>query len=264
MNKNNLTLPVAIIAAALLIGGAIIYTNTQSRVAPLPTPTDTVMPDTIAVRPVSSADHILGSADAKVTMIEYSDTECPFCKQFQASMQKIMDTYGADNSVAWVYRHFPIPQLHPRAPHEAEATECVSQLGGQDKFWQYLNLIYSTTPSNNGLDPAQLPILAGQVGIDTKAFQSCLDSGKYTEAITNSYNEARALGAQGTPFTIIVAKNPVSPATVKQLQDLFTVAGTQMQISSDKLGYVTKDGKVVLNGALPYEVVQQIIAILLS
>ena len=264
MNSNNLTLPVAIVAAAALIGGAIIYTRT----APLPNKTaaiETPSHDTVAIRQVTKADHILGSMDAKIVMVEYSDTECPFCKKFQPVLHLLVNQYTEKaNSLAWVYRHFPIPQLHPRAPHEAEATECVASLGGEAKFWQYLDLIYTTTPGNNGLDPAQLPILASQVGVDTKKFQACLDSSKFAQAIANSNQEARDLGAEGTPFTVIIPRDAVSDSTVKQLNAVFAVAAAQMEIDQSQLGYVAKDGKIVLNGALPQQIIQQLISILLS
>ncbi len=264
MNQNKLLIPFSIVIAAALIGGAIIYTRT------LPAPVEqtatvaTSQQDTIKVPAVHDKDHIQGSRDAKVFLIEYSDTECPFCKQFQRSLSSIIDTYGAQNTVAWVYRHFPIPQLHPSAPKEAEATECVAELGGETKFWDYLDLIYRTTPGNNGLDPAELPIMAGKVGVDVTAFKTCLSSGKYTEFITNSFNEARSLGAQGTPFTVIVTKEPVTKIQIQQLQDLFIAAATQLKVTPERIGSVMKDGKVTLNGAIPVEIVKQIIAILLS
>ena len=70
-------------------------------------------------------------------------------------MQKIVADYKGQ--VAWVYRHFPIDSLHSRARKEAEATECANEFGGNTVFWQYLDKIFELTPSNDGLDPAELP-----------------------------------------------------------------------------------------------------------
>src|SRR5574343_1436136 len=105
--------------------------------------------------------------------VEYSDTECPFCKQFHSTLRQMMDEYGKDGKVAWVYRHFPIDGLHPKARKEAEATECANELGGPSKFWEYTNMIYERTPGNDGLDPANLPKFAKEIGLDEKAFTEC-------------------------------------------------------------------------------------------
>lgn len=181
-------------------------------------PTD--QPTANVVQPVNSADHIRGNEKAKVTLITYSDTECPYCKNFHETMQQIYQTYG--NKIAWVYRHFPLTQLHPKAPKEAEATECAGELGGNTKFWAYLDKIFEVTPSNNGLDAAQLPIIAEQIGLDKTKFETCLNSGKYTNKIQAAMAAAAAAGAQGTPYTVILAgdqKIPVEGAVpVEQLK----------------------------------------------
>ncbi len=103
--------------------------------------------------PVTSADHIQGDINAPVKVVEYSDLECPFCKRFHTTMQQVMKEYGKDK-VAWVFRQFPLSQLHSKSPKEAEATECVAELGGNDAFWKFVDLINEVTPSNNALDKA--------------------------------------------------------------------------------------------------------------
>lgn len=95
----------------------------------------------VDVRAVDENDHIRGSADASIVIVEYSDFECTFCISFHATMKGIMDKYGADNDVAWVYRHLPLEQLHPNAKTIAQASECVSELGGTDKFWEFADLV---------------------------------------------------------------------------------------------------------------------------
>src|SRR3989344_4535934 len=134
MQNNKLIIPASIIIAGALIGGAVIYTrspaseNSANNAAQANVASATNK--NIAIKPVTSADHILGNPDAKLLMVEYSDTECPFCKAFMPTMEKIMDTYAKDGTVAWVYRQFPIASLHPKAPTESEATECVDKLAG--------------------------------------------------------------------------------------------------------------------------------------
>ena len=99
-------------------------------------------------------------------VVEFSDLECPFCKRFHATMQQTVAAYGGQ--VAWVYRHFPIDQLHSKAPKEAEATECAAELGGNDKFWAYTNRLMEVTPANNGLILPNLPRLQYSSGLMRK------------------------------------------------------------------------------------------------
>lgn len=110
----------------------------------------------IALDSVTEKDHIAGNPQADLIIIEYSDPECPFCKRFHETMVQAMDEYGKQGKVAWVYRHFPLDAIHSKARHEAEAIECAGELGGNDKFWEYVNTLYKITPSNNQLDPTLL------------------------------------------------------------------------------------------------------------
>jgi len=105
------------------------------------------------VDPVTEKDHIQGSADAPVVIIEYSDTECPFCQRYYETLKQVISSNK--DKVAWVYRHFPL-DMHPRARKEAEALECAAELGGNEKFWEYMDMIGKVSPLNNGLDPALL------------------------------------------------------------------------------------------------------------
>jgi protein-disulfide isomerase len=91
------------------------------------------------LKPVTAADHIRGDINAPVKIVEFSDIDCPFCKRFHSTMQEVMKTYGDSGKVAWVYRHFPLTQLHPDAANKAEASECVAELGGNDKFWAFVD-----------------------------------------------------------------------------------------------------------------------------
>jgi len=181
-------------------------------------------PTAITLADVSKDEHLRGDKNADVTIVEFSDLECPFCKQFHGTLQQVMADY--DGQVNWVYRHFPLASLHPKAAKEAEATECAAELGGNDAFWKYVDRLFEITPANNGLDPAQLPEIAAYIGLDKTKFQSCLDSGKYTAAINDAVTAATAAGGRGTPYSIIVAgdqKVPVSGAVpyaqLKQMID---------------------------------------------
>ncbi len=164
-----------------------------------------------AVRPVDGEDHIRGSLDAPVQLIEFSDFECPFCKRFHRTMKRLMDEYGKDGKVAWVYRHFPIDELHSKARKEAQAAECANELGGNEAFWAYADRLYEVTPSNDRLDLWLLPEFAEEIGLDRAAFEACLEGdsrgGKYAAHIEADVQDAIASGGNGTPFSLVIAPN---------------------------------------------------------
>ena len=182
-----------------------------------------------ALRPVSKGrDHIRGDPAAPVTLIEYSDFECPFCKSFHSTVKKLVDESGG--RVRWVYRHFPLEELHPvKARKEAVASECAAELGGNDAFWKFADRFYELTPSNNRTDiDAVLPRIAGEIGLDKAQFASCLASARHDRRVAEDAQDAVASGGRGTPWSIIVSKSgktyPLSGAqpyaAVKQLIDL--------------------------------------------
>lgn len=210
-------IPLAIIIAGAFIGGGLAYgltgvnnnslranTDTQASDQPLP-------PANIEVKPVSQEDHIRGDVNAPLTIIEYSDLECPFCKKFHPTMQQVLKEYPG--KVRWVYRHFPLTQLHSKASKEGEATECA---GEQGKFWEYVDRLFEVTPSNDGLDPAQLPKIAEDVKLDVNTFSTCLESGKYANHVQEDAQDAVSAGGQGTPYSVLIdakgGKTPISGA----------------------------------------------------
>src|SRR3989338_2048742 len=228
-----LTISIAIVIAGALIAGAV-YLGTSKGSST--TAGNNQQPQQVAqqtgdleqMKSISKDDHIRGNPDAPVKIVEYSDTECPFCKRFHGTMQEVMNEYSKDGKVAWVYRHFPLDQLHSKARKEAVALECANEQGGNDKFWSYADRLYEITPANNGLDPAELPKIAQYVGLDVAKFNTCLASTKYDAHIEDDVQNATATGGNGTPWSIVVDKNgkkyPLSGAqpyaSVKQLIDL--------------------------------------------
>lgn len=228
--SNQISIPVAIILAGIIIAGAVIYSsgkNTDDNTvkAQQQQPVAQQTGDLEKMKPVTSEDHIRGDVNAPVKIVEYSDTECPFCKRFHDTMKQVIDEYGKNGKVAWVYRHFPLDQLHSKARKEAEATECAAELGGNNKFWSYLDRLMEITPANNGLDPVELPKIAEYVGLDKTKFNECLTSGKYAQKIEEHVQNAQATGGNGTPWSIVVGpkgkKYPLSGAqpytSVKQM-----------------------------------------------
>lgn len=235
-DKKQLITPIAIIVAGALIAFGLSMSGLQdSKNSGQALVSGALTEPKVEIAKVTNNDHIRGNKDAKVVIIEYSDIECPFCKIFHETMKRIQSEYKADE-VAWVYRHFPLSYgdraLHKNAAKEAEATECVREIAGQDKFWEYLDLLYATTKSNDGLDMSTLPTLGEQIGVDKIKLKTCIDSGKYAKKIKESYEAGLKAGAAGTPYTVIQFKGEDIPLVNEQGQGL---------------------------GALPYDVMKKIV-----
>ncbi len=164
-----------------------------------------------AVKAVDGDDHILGNPNAPVKLVEFSDFECPFCKRFHLTMKRLMNEYGEEGKVAWVYRHFPLDSIHSKARKEAQAAECANELGGNEAFWAYSDRLFVITPSNNRLDLALLPQIAQEIGLDRAKFENCLKGdargGKYADHIEANVRDATASGGTGTPFSVVIAPN---------------------------------------------------------
>jgi protein-disulfide isomerase len=156
------------------------------------------------VRRVSaSRDHIFGNPNAPVSLIEYSDFECPFCKRFHSTARDLIDLYAG--RVNWVYRHFPLGMHNPGAQKQAEASECANQLGGNDAFWKYTNAIYARTQSNgNGFPLSQLIPLGKEIGLDENQLKECIDSGRYASRVLEDFNEGVQIGITGTPANFLM------------------------------------------------------------
>lgn len=233
INKNLAMVCGTIIVASVIISGTILYNNYTSQklvggglANQRPVLGDSASLDKMA--PVTEKDHIRGNKDASVVIVEYSDFECPFCKKFHPTMQQAVKEFG--DKIAWVYRHFPLDSLHPvKARKEAMASECANEQGGNDAFWKYIDRFFELTPSNNQTDIDKiLPQIAKEIGLDVNKFNTCLNSGKYDQHISDDVKNAQATGGNGTPWSIVVAKNgkkfPLSGAqpyeSVKQLIEL--------------------------------------------
>lgn len=149
----------------------------------------------------SESDYIRGEPSAEFSLIEYSDFECPFCKRFHATAMQLIDN---NPEVNWVYRHFPLNFHNPGAQKEAEASECAGEIGGNDAFWQYTDLIYKRTRSNGkGFPIDKLGPLAVEIGLDRELFDKCLNSEKYKQKVLQQMANGQAGGVTGTPGNFI-------------------------------------------------------------
>jgi len=150
-------------------------------------------------RAVSDSEHILGDKKSPLTIVEWSDFDCPFCERFHPTVQKISDEYKG--KVKFVYRHFPLTSLHPNAQKAAEASECVTELGGNDAFWKFADKILGDSGQSTA---DKLATYAKDIGLNETKFKSCLDSGKYTQKVQDDYNDAAVAGGQGTPYSVLI------------------------------------------------------------
>lgn len=140
---------------------------------------------------VAQGDHIRGNANAPVTIVEFSDFQCPYCSRFHDTMSEVMENYP--NEVRWVYKHFPLDSIHPAAREAAEASECA---GEQNKFWEYNDELFD---NQSKIKSSYFPKAAEVVGLNIKQFNECLDSGKYADKVEEDYQEGIKLGVRGTP-----------------------------------------------------------------
>lgn len=200
-----LSTPMAIIAAGFLIMMGIILTKTPTTNSNL-LDKKTIKPEagSVVIAPVTENDHIRGDINtAEILIVEFSDLECPYCKNFHNSLNNAMAKYPG--KIAWVYRHFPL-DMHPKARVEARATECVASLGGNDAFWKYVDNIFEITPANNGFDLSLLPTLAEKVGVDRSAFDKCFAEDTFDAKVEAQIKDGEKAGVRGTPHSIIVTK----------------------------------------------------------
>ncbi len=164
--------------------------------APSPSAAPPTTAPSAPVAGVTSDDHVRGSSSAPVTMIEYSDYECPFCQRFHETMKQVMKDYSG--KVRWVFRHFPL-SFHANAQPAALAAECASEQG---KFWEFTDAAYQ---SQANLGDALFSQIASDLKLNKSKFDSCVSSKKYASVISADQASGSAAGVDGTPATFIIA-----------------------------------------------------------
>jgi len=152
------------------------------------------------IDPVNDGDHIKGSKDAKVILIEYSDFECSFCSVFHSTAEQAFNEYSGD--IAWVYRHFPLETIHTRAKPAALASECVANLINNDAFWKFSNEVFSN--QETALTDAGLRSAAVKIGVNASEFDSCYSDLRFESEVENDYQSGITAGVTGTPGNYIM------------------------------------------------------------
>jgi protein-disulfide isomerase len=136
-----------------------------------------------------------GNHDAPVTLVEFSDFQCPYCRGLAPTLKAVEETLG--DRVRIVYRQYPIPSLHPFATKAAEASLCANELG---KFWEMHDAMFN---DQSKLAVSDLKQTARRVGVDGKKFDACLDAGRYVEQVQNDQKEGQRIGVNGTPAMFV-------------------------------------------------------------
>lgn len=199
-SQNPYLIPAAIVLAGLFIAGAVVLSGGGTAKQTVVAPTGKTLE--AQVSPVTERDHVYGSRDADVFLIEYSDYQCPFCTRFHETVMQVLEKNNG--RVAWVYRHLPLESIHPEARPAAIASECIAEQKGDEGFFSFTNAVFEEGVT---LSRDTYLTLAGKVGVDTGAFEACLDSGKYNAVVDEHMANAQDIGGTGTPFNVLLTKN---------------------------------------------------------
>ncbi|MDO8530265.1 MAG: DsbA family protein [bacterium] len=200
-------LSISIIVASVLISGTILYTGSNKGTG---TPNNNNNPpEQNPGQPVKVSmddDSVLGDKNAPVTLIEFSDYECPFCKRhFTEVYPQIKKDYIDTGKVKLVFRDFiAVPSHNPLATSEAMAAECAAEQGGDAVYFKYHDAVFAKTTSNGaGLALTELPAIATSLGLNVGAFNQCLSSNKYKAEIDKDQQDGTAAGITGTPSFVV-------------------------------------------------------------
>lgn len=139
-----------------------------------------------------------GNEDAEITIVEFSDFECPFCARLHPTLERIVEE--SDGKVVWEYRHFPLPS-HRNAEEAALSGECIGRLGGNDKFWEFAD---SAFQSQRSFSTEFFESEAARLGVDIDKFRSCVNDKETQDILRADYTAAIASGGRGTPHGVIV------------------------------------------------------------
>jgi len=200
--QNNHT-AVAILIGFILVAGAIFVSGSPAgsgnadRVAGHGNGTQgSATPDQ---SPRRSGEHtfVYGDSDAAITIVEFSDFECPFCARLHPTLTRIVDE--SDGRINWEYRHLPLPS-HANAEIAAAVGECVGRELGNDAFWKYGETVFD---NQRQVDREYLVSLATDLGMERASIESCMSTDTVQDQIATDLATARAFGGNGTPFSVV-------------------------------------------------------------
>ena len=144
---------------------------------------------------IAASNPTLGRATAPVTVVEFSDYQCPYCQRVEPTLKRLREAYG--DKLRFVWKDFPLTQIHPQAFKAGEAAHCA---GDQGKYWELHDVLFN---KQQELQPPDLKRHAAELGLDANAFNQCLDSSKHGERVRDGVSEGGALGVNSTPTLFI-------------------------------------------------------------
>lgn len=248
--KKDYLLPISIVLAAVIIGGAFIYSkglNEQRQQAAVDE--NGAVADNVVKLGIESDQVVLGKADAPVTIFEFADYQCPYCKRFHLlSYLDIVKDYVDTGLVKMVFIDVPLP-IHEFAQKASEAAWCAKDQD-QNKFWEMHDKMFESSDSANGLKADALIQYAKDLGLNGDVFSDCLNSNKYALRVQQSLNLASQLGINGTP-SIIITKTDKLPLKINSQLIQAAFQGSSYQTD---LG-----GASLIIGAQPYSVIKSVI-----
>ncbi len=203
----------AIVVAGIIIAGAIVFTN-YYRPASAPTVAAGAqaaaqnLPTSVSVRAPSASDHIAGSPNAPVVLIEYSDFQCPYCTMIYPTLKRIVTE--SNGKIAWVMRELPLYQIHPNAEPAANAGECIAEQAGNTGWWKFADTVFA---NQSGMGDALYLSVAQSLHIDIAKYQACVTAKKYQNKIDADSQEAETAGGNGTPFTVVYGNGKQVPVS---------------------------------------------------
>lgn len=201
----DLLIPVSIVIAGACVGLGLYLSGggaAPTGVAGVPTPAAQPADTTDQIAQVTAEDYIKGDLDAPIKIVEFSDFDCPFCSRFHTAMDQVI---ANNDDVAWVYRHFPLEQLHPQARAVSRAAECVGELAGQDAFWIFTDRYFEIRGNNDGTPHGELiPQLALEAGVTQAPFVECFESERTDSLVQADIDNAIATGGRGTPWSVVI------------------------------------------------------------
>lgn len=197
----------AIIAISILISGGVIKIGSKTANSEVAAPTAPVAQQAQPVQPQAkvnvSTGHlpVQGNPNAKVTVVEFADFQCPFCERFFQDVEaNLIKDYVNTGKVKFAFRHYAF--LGTESTWAAEASECANEQG---KFWQYHDYLYNHQGQENSgtFTKDKLEGFAGVLGLNTGQFKSCLESDKYADKVKEDFTQGQAAGVNGTPATFV-------------------------------------------------------------
>lgn len=198
--KNHWLIPSAIVFVGIILAFAVFKLHENTNV--------TSVGDVSALAPIDSSDHILGNPAAPVVIIEYADMDSGYSKDFQKTLEQVIKDYADDGTVAWVYRHFPLVGQDPYSEQHAEAAECAATQGTNttNTFFAFIDALQAATPGDGQFNPQDYPALISSLNLSYDTFNSCLQAHTYQKKIAAQYQNAMAIGATGSPYSVILVR----------------------------------------------------------